>query len=96
VIVVHETTLSEIGSLEVPEWLQSDPYSVSVIYHTAGNTDDMVQGVLRAKEMKAGYVYITDDVMSNPYDKLPSFYEEEVQILETPFESESKQESKEE
>lgn len=47
----------------------------------------MVQAVLKSKEKNAGYVYITDDGMPNPYDQLPTFYEDEVQLLESPIES---------
>src|SRR5262249_6866195 len=35
----------------------------------------------RAAQLKIGYVFITDDVTPNPYDRLPSYWEAEVDAV---------------
>ena len=37
----------------------------------------------RAHGLGAGWIYITDDVLPNPWDKLPSYFDREVQIIST-------------
>jgi hypothetical protein len=56
---------------------------VALIYHTAGSAEEMLAAVARGKEINAGFMYITDDVLDNPFDTLPTFYREEVEALET-------------
>jgi hypothetical protein len=39
----------------------------------------MKKAVHRAAELKVGYIYITDDVGPNPYDRLPSYWDAEIE-----------------
>ena len=81
-VVIHETELDQSGSFQIPDWIcEFDASSVALIYHTAGSTEEMLAAVARGKEINAGFMYITDDVLDNPFDTLPTFYREEVEAL---------------
>ena len=54
---------------------------ISLIYHSSKTTTQMRAAVTKGKKSNAGYMYITDDVMPNPYDKLPTYYKQEVAAL---------------
>ncbi len=41
----------------------------------------MMQGLRRATQLRIGYVFITDDVGPNPYDRLPSYWDGEVEAV---------------
>jgi len=43
---------------------------------------DMIFGLFKAVGYNAGYVYLTDDQLPNPYDTLPSYWEQEVAWIE--------------
>src|SRR5262249_4582707 len=43
--------------------------------HNVATESDMRRAVRRAAESKIGYVYVTDDVNPNPYDRLPSYWD---------------------
>ena len=40
--------------------------------HNVSTEEQMKRSLRRAAELKIGYVFITDDVGPNPYDRLPS------------------------
>ena len=54
---------------------------ICLIYHTSKTTTDMQAAVTKGKKSNAGYMYITDDEMPNPYDTLPTYYQQEVAAL---------------
>jgi hypothetical protein len=58
-----------------------DASSICLMYHSAKNSSEMLKAVSRGKQLNAGFMYITDDTMPNPYDKLPTFYKQEVAAL---------------
>jgi hypothetical protein len=41
----------------------------------------MEQSIRRAAQWKVGYVFVTDDVGPNPYDRLPSYWDAEVEAV---------------
>lgn len=56
-----------------PEWVRK--YSSNRFWHlihTTPNENDMKQAIHLSKQRNAGWVYITNDVMPNPWDNLPS------------------------
>jgi hypothetical protein len=57
------------------------PSKLSLMYHSAASAVDMLKAIARSKRQNAGYVFVTDDVMKNPYDRLPTFYRMEVAAL---------------
>ncbi len=52
------------------------------IVHTAATPAAMRQAVEKAKVSKAGWLFITNRVMPNPYDALPDYWSEEIRTFE--------------
>ena len=52
-------------------WTPTDPMKIWHIVYGAPDTASMEQAVALSKTRDAGYVYVTDDVLANPYDTLP-------------------------
>jgi Spherulation-specific family 4 len=49
--------------------------------HNVATEDQMKRAVRQAAQWKIGYVFITDDVGPNPYDRLPSYWDGLVQAV---------------
>ncbi|MGP0064175.1 MAG: spherulation-specific family 4 protein [Isosphaeraceae bacterium] len=49
--------------------------------HDVATEEQMKRSLHRAAELKIGYVFITDDVGPNPYDRLPSYWDTEVEAI---------------
>lgn len=84
-IVSFEGYGSDYASYVAPSWMSG--YSASSfahIVHTEALTSSMLADLVRAHAQNAGTVYVTDRVFSpadnlwNPYDALPSYWNEEV------------------
>jgi hypothetical protein len=58
-----------------PAWTARFPGSRFCIQaHNVATEEQMKKALRRAAELKVGYIYITDDVGPNPYDRLPSYW----------------------
>jgi hypothetical protein len=65
-----------------PAWATRFPGSRFCIQaHNVGTEAQMKRSLRRAAELKVGYVFITDDVGPNPYDRLPSYWDAEVKAV---------------
>lgn len=42
----------------------------------------MKEEVEKAKEAGIGWIYVTDDVLPNPWDTLPSYWEAEIAAIQ--------------
>jgi hypothetical protein len=49
--------------------------------HNVATEADMKKAVRRAAELKIGYIFVTDDKNPNPYDRLPSYWDAEVEAI---------------
>jgi hypothetical protein len=49
--------------------------------HNVATEAQMKKAVRRAAAMKLGYVFVTDDVGPNPYDRLPAYWDAEVEAV---------------
>jgi PEP-CTERM motif len=60
-------------------WFQSYPRDrfANVIYDVP-TASDMLADLKKAVQLNAGYVYITDQTLPNPYSQLPSYWDQEV------------------
>lgn len=77
-IVVYEDFAAnyELGYI-APAWLIGRPANAfGHIIHTTTDLQQMTEFFDLAIERNAGFLYITDDVLDNPYDQLPIFAEE--------------------
>ena len=68
-----------------PSWLASlDSSHFAHIVHTEAFTADMQQDIELARSRKAGFVYVTDDALPNPFDFLASYWGDELSALMPP------------
>jgi Spherulation-specific family 4 len=65
-----------------PSWFSQFPGSRFCIQaHNVPTEEQMKQSLRRAVQLKMGSVFITDDVGPNPYDRLPSYWDAEVEAV---------------
>jgi len=66
-----------------PAWASRFPASRFCVqaYHVDTEAQ-MKQALRRAVQLRVGYVYITDDQGPNPYDRLPSYWDAEVEAVQ--------------
>lgn len=77
VAVIFEGNADEYQRSAMPPWASAYPAHrfAALVYATP---QQALQGVLgAARQRGVGYVYVTDDVLSNPWDRLPSYYDTE-------------------
>jgi hypothetical protein len=54
-----------------------------MLVHTApADVDSMRLHIDRAVARNIGYVYVTDDVLNNPWNTLPTYWTDEVDYIE--------------
>jgi hypothetical protein len=54
----------------------------AALVHTAPDTATMRTSIDIAIARNVGYMYVTDDILPNPWDTLPGFWEEEMRYVE--------------
>ncbi len=65
-----------------PDWTSRFPASKFCLQaHNVSTEDRMKRSLRRAAQLKIGYVFITDDIGPNPYDRLPSYWDAEVEAV---------------
>jgi hypothetical protein len=68
-----------IGTAALPVWIAK--YRVATLSYKIATADDMAKGVREAVAKKLGTVYVTDAEGSNPWDRLPRYWAEEVELV---------------
>jgi len=71
------------GGYKEGGWMSKYPSSMFWhIVHSVGSTTELKEIMQKRKKRNAGWVFVTSEVMPNPYGKMPyqSFWEEEVQL----------------
>jgi len=81
IIVTFESTLSAYGSYTAESWNANYPASRfwHIIYDVPQSSLDTTYE--KSQNNYAGYVFITDDGGSNPYDQNPSYLTDELALL---------------
>lgn len=76
IVIVHEESVSKAASFSLPSALTSKyPASkFALIYYNATTSSVMKTAIQRGKSIGAGFMYVTNRVLPNPYDALPSYY----------------------
>jgi hypothetical protein len=59
------------GAYQPLTWTPADPQKIWHIVYGVTGQDQMEQVMALSKSRNAGYVYVTDDLLPNPYDTLP-------------------------
>jgi hypothetical protein len=63
-------------------WLSYGPSRVANLVYSAGAPMAMLGAAINAIGDGAGYIYITDAGLPNPWDTLPSYWDDEVWLIE--------------
>lgn len=83
-IVVFENFASNYPGYNPSNWNADYPRErLSHLVHTQGSSSAMLENVEQSYEQNAGYVYVTNDVLGNPWDTLPFYWDELVTAVET-------------
>jgi hypothetical protein len=65
-----------------PWWQSYSSSQIANIVYSDPNDVDFLKSVAKAVSQNAGYIYITDAALPNPYDVLPSYWDLEVIVIE--------------
>jgi hypothetical protein len=72
-LVIFEGTAQDYLGWSAPAWTRAYPASrFTQLVHAAADTTSMLAACAHSKLQNAGSVYVTDDVMPNPWDTLPA------------------------
>ncbi|MBN8247340.1 MAG: spherulation-specific family 4 protein [Verrucomicrobia bacterium] len=52
------------------------------LLHSVAETSALTNAVRLAQSRNAGFLYVTDDVLNNPWDRLPAYWDAEVNLVE--------------
>lgn len=66
-----------------PYTVNYQPRRFANVLHTAPRTIDFPGVLATAKARNVGYIYVTDDMLPNPYDRLPADWAKQVRQLAT-------------
>ncbi len=82
-LLVFESFATNYPGYTPSSWnFNHDPSTIGHLVHTTANEADMLSYLDLAVQRNAGQVYVTDDVLNNPWDTLPSFWDAEVTRIE--------------
>jgi hypothetical protein len=81
VLVTFEGPYAKYRSIQVPSW--ASRYRATRFAHTiyAASGSQLASAISLSRSRGAGYVYVTDQSGSNPYDALPSYWRSEVAAI---------------
>jgi len=81
--VIFEGSYNTYKTWSAPSWVFNYPASkfTHLVYATS-TSKNMKDAILtRSKNRNAGYVYVTNDVLPNPWDTLPSYWSTELSYI---------------
>ena len=78
-VVVFEGAYSAYKNWAKPSWAGNYPASkfAHLVYATSGNAA-MKNAIKLSQQRNAGNIYVTNDVLPNPWDTLPSYWSSEL------------------
>ncbi len=79
-VVIFENNYTAYASTTFPSWITN--YNANKFVHLVYNTPEslLTAAINKAKSANAGFVYITNDDLPNPWDTLPSYWNSEVNL----------------
>ena len=79
-IIVFEDVYPNYAKVIFPSWIFKYPSTKFVHLVHSTPSENLAAAIAKSKQNNAGYIYVTDDVMSNPWDKMPSYWSTEVSL----------------
>lgn len=84
ITVVFENTYSNYQNWQAPAWLFNYPSNkFAHLVHSTSGTTQMNNAIRLAVERNAGNIYVTDDVLPNPWDTLPRYWTNKLTAMTT-------------
>jgi hypothetical protein len=78
-VVVFEGSASAFASWTPPPWVLTQPPSrIAHLVHASPDAASMAAACLKSQQAGGGYAYVTDDQLPNPWDTLPTYWDEEL------------------
>ncbi len=87
IVVTYEDMQANYAAFSPPSWVTNGTYPPTRfcnIIHTC-TPENLALTIAKAEAVNAGYVYITDDLMPNPYNKLPTYLAAELSLVPHPL-----------
>jgi hypothetical protein len=78
ILLVFENSYANYVGASFASWISSYPPAKFAHYVYGTNSSQATQALQLSKQRNAGLVYITDDVLTNPWDTLPSYWSTEL------------------
>lgn len=79
VSLTFEGTYDTYRDWQPPAWQRGrDPNRFWHLVHATATKEQMSEAMRLGKERGAGYMYVTPDVLANPWDTLPDYWQEEL------------------
>ena len=83
-LVISENYMSEWPSYSTDSWVNEyDASRFSMLVHTASTISEMQTAIDLAVQRNIGLLYVTDDAMPNPWDMLPTYWQEKVKYIKS-------------
>ena len=82
--VIHENNYQSWLDYKPDSYI--DDYSddhFAALLHSTSSESDMIDAIDLAKLRGIGHIFITDDMLSNPYDNLPTYWALEIDAIES-------------
>ncbi len=85
IIVTVETTFERYQTKRTPPWVYKYPARrfCHIVYEAMDMTE-MLTAIDLSRQRNAGFVFITDDGANNPFDRLPSFWNQLLCFIDLP------------
>ncbi|GGP01677.1 hypothetical protein LDL08_01140 [Nonomuraea glycinis] len=85
VSLTFEGTYETYRSWQPPAWQRGrDPRRFWHLVHATATQEQMTEALRLGKERGAGYMYVTPDVLANPWDTLPDYWQAELDAARSP------------
>lgn len=79
ILLIFEDKPEAFVGWRPPDWAKKvDPEHLWVLIHSEAGAESMQEELRTIAESGMGWVYVTDDVLPNPWDTLPAYWEAEV------------------
>ena len=74
--------VTEDRSVKTAEWMIGQPADkFYYILYSIPTASQMRRILTKAQQRNVGYIYVTNDVLSNPFDKLPTYFNDECALV---------------
>jgi hypothetical protein len=82
IVAIFESDYAAYTHWQAPSWVNNYPSSkIYNLVYGAPNATAMANALALARNRNAGYAYVTNDVLPNPWDTLPSYFSSELTQL---------------